>query len=202
MSTDTQKRHDGCDGTTPVGCGDEATDHGLCEWHRRDEQRIELGLEMLEEAQRQLERIDRGELAADRGLCLRTLDRFGDALELAVSWLPGEGGRAVAQRRRVLAAVMKTTEMKRLVRSQPRGSGELPRWLMPDVGPLRKLALLAVVVAMAAWDLPERPLRPQQVVDAICEQLRIRDPATANWCETAMLDRMVAEINAVQTAEV
>ena len=199
MGTSTTERHDGCGGTTPVICGDEATDdRGLCGWHRHERQWIELGLEMFEEAQRQLERIDRGESAAARRRCLRALDRCGGAVEHAISRLPGGPGRAVADRRRIFAAVLNTAEMKRLERSKPRMPGELPRWLVS--GPPRELAVLAIMVAMAVRTLPERPLRSQRAVDAICEQLMMRDPATAGWGAVAMLDQMVAAINAVQTA--
>ena len=193
MRTKAEDRSDACDGAAALRCGDKATDDGgLCEWHRRTHQRAEAGVEMLKEAQRLLQRIERGDVSAAGGRYVRASDRCWNAVECAAGLMPGTGDRAVWKRGRLASTLLRTAEMKRLVRSQPRATGDPPRWLAP--GPSHKLAGLAMAVAMAVREMPERPLHPQQVVDVIRAQRVVRDPATG-WCDTAVFDRMVAEIN-------
>ena len=177
-------------------CGDPTTDDdGLCEWHRGRHQQWKLALEMVDEAQRQLGRIAVDGIPRRRGgvhtlvrALKRPIDGFGSAVERIVT----RGRCADPDLRRTIAAVLRSAEMKRLIRSQPRSAGEPPGWLWP--GRSHEMAARATMVAAAVRALPDRPLHPQQVVDEIRELQVVRDPNS--WLDADLFDRMLRHLNA------
>ena len=60
---------------------------------------------------------------------------------------------------------------------------------------------MATAVAVALRGLPDRPLRPQQVVDALRGLQVVRDPV-GGWFEADLFDRMLGQINTPDTAGV
>ena len=194
MSNKAASEADGCT-AAGGGCGDPGIDvGGLCEWHRLSRQRIELALAMLNEAQRRLAQIGEEGLSAatGRGRVVdagwSTLDKIARFMEAV---MPARV-KLTSQQGRLLSAVLRSAEMRRLIRSQPRPANELPRW-MPTPGPSYATPAMAAAVALAVRDMPDRPLRSAGVAAAVRDLRVVRDPD--GWMPAEVLDAMVEHLN-------